>query len=198
MSQPDTCIVPSGGHTERRCSYKYGRSLVRTFPLDSLDGSDGREHLNMGGGKLNGQESVLLCRDTYPGHSSLRDVPRGIFAGTLQSRDHKTLLVDRRTSSHSQLHMYPGCILRTEESELNCEQKPLSHSQTAAACKDTYIKLEVTATPFPFSDTLHCSFSFLGPAVHQARGSRPAPLSERLQHMYVWCVSSPSLHVLPL
>lgn len=118
---------------------------------------------------------MLLCRATYPGRSSLRDDPRGIFFGTLQSRDHKTLLADRRTSSHSQLRMYPGCILKedkTEDSELNGESLSLSLSlytqsvwreglsQTVSACKDIYIKQEITASTFPFSDTLHC-FSFL-------------------------------------
>lgn len=57
----------------------------------------------------------FLCRATYPDHSSLRDDQEGIYVCTLQTRDHMTLLVDRRTSSHSRLHKFPGCILETEQ-----------------------------------------------------------------------------------
>lgn len=52
---------------------------------------------------------------TYPDRSSLHDDQEGIFVGTLQSHDHKTLLVDRHTSSHSRLRKYPGHILEAEQ-----------------------------------------------------------------------------------
>lgn len=81
MSPEDTCIVPSLCHMGRRCSYKDGRSLFQTFPLDS------------------------------PDHSSPRDDQEGTFVGTPQSHDYRKLLTGRSTSSYSRLHKYLGCIL---------------------------------------------------------------------------------------
>lgn len=92
--------LPSGqsgtGHTEEICFNTGGQKKWRKISL-----------------KVRGKR--FLCRATYPDHSSLRDDQEGIYVCTLQTRDHMTLLVDRRTSSHSRLHKYPGCILETEQ-----------------------------------------------------------------------------------
>ncbi len=71
-----------------------------------------------------------LCWTTYPDRSSLHDVQESIFVGTLHSHDHMTLPVDRRTSSHSRLHKYLGCILEAEQDRaftynavLNCNTR---------------------------------------------------------------------------
>lgn len=81
MSPQDTCIGRSLCHMGRRCSYMDVCSLFQTFLLDS------------------------------PDHSSLHDDQESIFVGTLRSHDHMTRLVYRRTSSHSRLRKYLGCIL---------------------------------------------------------------------------------------
>lgn len=96
---------------------------------------------------------MLLCRATYPGRSSLRDDPRGIFAGTLQSRDHTTLLVDRRTSPHSQLRMYLGRILRTEDSELNLSLSLSHYTQSVRQlqpARTLILNWRLLQHPFPF------------------------------------------------
>lgn len=51
---------------------------------------------------------------SYPGRSSLRDDPAGIFFGILQSRGRRKPLSDRRTSSRSRLRKYPGHILEAD------------------------------------------------------------------------------------
>lgn len=54
------------------------------------------------------------CRATHLDRSSLHEDPEGIFVGTVLSRDHMTLLVDKHTRSRSLLRKYLGHILETE------------------------------------------------------------------------------------
>lgn len=122
-----TCIVPSLGHTGHWCSCKDVCSLGQTFPLDSLTRGTWEKFVSAQKDKNWWQRSLkgwgnLSSRATYPDHSSLHDDREGIFAGTLRSHDHRTLLVDRRTSSHSRLHKYLGYTLKTgQDRALKCK-----------------------------------------------------------------------------
>lgn len=92
---------------------------VPNLPSGQSDpGHAGDICVNTGGQKL--KEKFALKDEeyvgpTYPDHSCLHDDREGIFVGTLQSHDHTILLVDRRTSSHSRLRRYLGCILEIEQ-----------------------------------------------------------------------------------
>lgn len=51
----------------------------------------------------------------YPGRSCRRDDPADIYAGSLRSRDDRTLQGDTHSDSHSGLQKSRAHILQTEE-----------------------------------------------------------------------------------